>query len=64
MLAFLGPELATLLVAGLVFGAVAAIVGRGLWNKRHGKADGCGCGCGGCSGCDGAAQCPGCRPRN
>lgn len=50
------PNLSTLLVGLVVFGLFAAIVVRGLYNRKQGKG-GCSCGC---------AQCPGrelCHPR-
>ncbi len=37
----------TLLVCLVLLAVVAAIVGRGIYNKRHRKG-GCGCGCDGC----------------
>ncbi len=45
-------DLPTLLVGLGLLAVVAAIVGRGLWNRRHGKG-GCSCGgdCGSCGAC-------------
>lgn len=60
MLAFLGPDLATVLVSLLLFSVCLAIVGRAAVNRHRRQGDGsagCGCGCAGCSGC---AGCPGC----
>ena len=54
MLAFLGSNLATIIVAVLVFGAVGLAVYKMIRDKREGKHS-CSCGgsCGGCSGCSG-----------
>ena len=43
----------TLVIGIIVLAIFVAIVGRGIYNKRHGKG-GCSCGgeCGGCGGCD------------
>ena len=41
--------MATIIIGVLVFAAVAAIVGRGIWNRKHHKG-GCSCGCSGCPG--------------
>ena len=37
----------TIVGALLVLAVVAAIVGRGIWNRRHHRG-GCSCGCGDC----------------
>ncbi|MGN8937830.1 FeoB-associated Cys-rich membrane protein [Bittarella sp. HCP28S3_D9] len=37
----------TIVGALLVLAIVAAIVGRGIWNRRHHRG-GCSCGCGDC----------------
>ncbi|MCB5940006.1 FeoB-associated Cys-rich membrane protein [bacterium 210820-DFI.6.52] len=37
----------TIIGALLVLAVVAAIVGRGIWNRRHHRG-GCSCGCGDC----------------
>lgn len=43
-------NLATWLIAGLVAAVFAAIVGRGIYNKKTGRSScSCGCSCGGCS---------------
>ncbi|WP_294496796.1 FeoB-associated Cys-rich membrane protein [uncultured Gemmiger sp.] len=47
---------ATILIAVLIFGAVAYIIGKGIYNRVHHKGGGCSCG-GGCSGCPGAGLC-------
>lgn len=54
MLAFLGSNLATIIVALLVFGGVGLAVYKMIRNKREGKHS-CSCGgsCGGCTGCSG-----------
>lgn len=54
MLAFLGSNLATIIVAVLVFGTVGLAVYKMIRDKREGKHS-CSCGgsCGGCSGCSG-----------
>lgn len=45
------PNLPTLLIALAVLAVFGAIVGKGIWNKRHGKGS---CACGGdCSRCKG-----------
>lgn len=45
------PNLSTILVGLVVFGAFAAVVIRGIYNRKHGKS-GCSCGCGNCPGQD------------
>ncbi len=45
------PNLATLLVGLVVFGAFAAVILRALRNKKAGKS-GCSCGCESCPGHD------------
>lgn len=58
MLAFLGPDLATVLVSLLLFSVFLAIIGRAAVKHHRGQSSGgCGCGCPGCTGCSG---CPGC----
>lgn len=54
MLAFLGSNLATIIVAVLVFGAVGLAVYKMIRDKREGKHS-CSCGgsCSGCAGCSG-----------
>lgn len=54
MLAFLGSNLATIIVALLVFGGVGLAVYKMIRDKREGKHS-CSCGgsCGGCTGCAG-----------
>ncbi len=56
MLAFLGPDLATVVVALVLFSLCLAIIGRAAV-RRHRQKDrgdlGCGCGCAGCAGCSG-----------
>jgi len=42
-------NLPTIVIGLLVLAVFAAIVGKGIWNKKHHKG-GCGCGCEGCSG--------------
>ncbi|WP_075109686.1 FeoB-associated Cys-rich membrane protein [Bittarella massiliensis (ex Durand et al. 2017)] len=37
----------TIVGALIVLAVVAAIVGRGIWNRRHHRG-GCSCGCGDC----------------
>ncbi|MCQ4949580.1 FeoB-associated Cys-rich membrane protein [Bittarella massiliensis (ex Durand et al. 2017)] len=37
----------TIVGALIVLAIVAAIVGRGIWNRRH-RRGGCSCGCGDC----------------
>ena len=62
MLAFLGPDLATVVVALALFSLCLAIVGRAAvrHHRQKGRADlGCGCaGCSGCSGCVGRCEHP------
>ena len=43
--------IATIVIAALIFGAVGYIIGKGIYNHRHGKG-GCSCGgdCGACGG--------------
>ena len=41
-------NLPTIIVGLVLLGIVAAIVARGIYNKKHHKG-GCGCGCDGCS---------------
>ena len=57
MLAFLGPDLATVVVSLVLFSICLAIVGRAAVRRHKGRSGGCGCGCPGCTGCSG---CPGC----
>ena len=38
----------SILIALIVFGVFAAIVGKRIWNKKHHKGGGCGCGCSSC----------------
>lgn len=45
------PNLATVLVGAAVFGAFAAVIIRGVHNRKNGKG-GCSCGCGDCPGKD------------
>lgn len=47
----------TILVGTLVLVVFVAIVGRGIYNKRHGRG-GCSCGgnCGSCGGCGGCHE--------
>ena len=52
MLAFLGSNLATIIVAVLMFGAVGLAVYKMIRDKREGKHS---CSCGGCSGCSGCS---------
>lgn len=60
MLAFLGPDLATVLVSLLLFSICLAIVGRAAVNRHRRRSDGsAGCGCTGCSGCAGCSGCSG-----
>ena len=60
MLAFLGPDLATVVVSLVVFSVCLAIIGRAAVRRHRGQSSGCGCtGCTGCSGCSG---CAGCQP--
>ncbi len=40
-------NLPTILIGILVAAVCAAILARGIYNRRHGKG-GCSCGCGGC----------------
>ena len=47
---------ATILIAALIFGIVAYIIGKGIYNRVHHKGGSCSCG-GGCSGCPGAGLC-------
>ncbi len=44
------------IIGAIVVGAVAAIIGKRIWNIRQGKSGGCGCGCG-CSGCGKKSKC-------
>ena len=44
-------NLATVLVGSIVFGIFAAIIVRGIRNRKAGKG-GCTCGCGSCPGKD------------
>lgn len=53
MLAFLAHNLATILVAAVIFGGVAAVLLRGWRNLRSGRHS-----CSGCSGCSGCCHCP------
>lgn len=46
---------ATIVVSLLIFGAVAWIIGRGIYRRIRHK--GGGCSCGGCSGCPCAGAC-------
>ncbi|MCI8651641.1 MAG: FeoB-associated Cys-rich membrane protein [Oscillospiraceae bacterium] len=41
------PNLSTILVGLVVFGAFAAVIIRAIQNKKNGKG-GCSCGCGDC----------------
>lgn len=43
-------NLPTLLGAILIFSVVAAIIAKGVYNKKHHRSS-CGGGCAGCSGC-------------
>lgn len=55
MLSWLSANLATILVAAVVFGVWGFIVYRLIKNRRAGKS---GCSCGGsCSGCPGSLYC-------
>ena len=63
MLAILGPQLATVLVGLLVFGALALVIVKMIRDHRAGRhscgsCSSCG-GCGGCSGCGGQCHCGG-----
>ena len=51
--------LSTFLVAGVVLAVCAAVVGRGVYTRRHGGG-GCSCGgnCGSCGGCGGHGDKP------
>jgi len=40
----------TILIGLVVLAVFAAIVGRGIWNRKHGKG-GCSGNCGSCGGC-------------
>ena len=62
MLAFLGSNLATIIVAVLVFGAVGLAVYKMIRDKQEGKHS-CSCGgsCSGCAGCSGG--CAHTKPR-
>jgi hypothetical protein len=33
------------------------VIGSAIWRKKTGKDKGCGCGCGGCSGCAAKGSC-------
>lgn len=48
--------MATVIVSVIVFGAVALVVGRGIYHRVRRKGGGCSCG-GGCSGCPGSGFC-------
>ncbi|MBE5037610.1 FeoB-associated Cys-rich membrane protein [Subdoligranulum sp. DSM 109015] len=48
--------MATVIVSLVVFGAVAFVIGKGIYNRVHRKGGGCSCG-GGCSGCPGSCLC-------
>ena len=52
MLEFLTQNLATILVAAVIFAAVGAVLLRGWRNLRSGRG-----GCSGCSGCSGCCHC-------
>ena len=60
MLAFLGPDLATVVVSLAVFSVCLGIIGRAA--VRHHRGQSGGCGCSGCTGCSGCAGCAGCQP--
>lgn len=55
MLAFLQANLATIVVAAVVFGVWIAVVVKMIRDHKAGKG-GCSCG-GGCSGCPGSKYC-------
>lgn len=48
-------NLPTLIGSLILLAVFAAIVGRGIYARKHGKG-GCSCGCG-CEGCAAAGQC-------
>lgn len=48
--------MATVIVSLIVFGAVAVVIGKGIYNRVHHKGGSCSCG-GGCSGCPGSGLC-------
>ena len=47
---------ATIVIALLIFGAVGAVIGKGIYDRVHHKGGGCSCG-GSCAGCPGAGLC-------
>ena len=48
-------NLASILAAALIFAVFAAIILRGIYNRKHNRSS-CSS-CGGCSGCSGACAC-------
>lgn len=49
-------SMATVIVSLVVFGAVAFVIGKGIYNRVRRKGGECSCG-GGCSGCPGSCLC-------